>query len=296
MGREKVFPEKALAEAEVAREFTLRDKDAVEPVEGAGAVLDAMSGDGVIGHDFGGTVVSIGVNLGKNDSAVGGGLEPVGVDELAELSGREVKPAGEETEERGLFGLQGERRAGKQSGGNGGKGNGFVFRRRGNGGNRRRSDAETAEVVEVLARGVVVTTGFGTLATAYLFVEEVTGEGVNVADKTVGGSASRTGEAGGHAVVGLEFVTVGVVHGLGVLKAFVLGRGGAFDCGEVEKGTAADFHGLDFTGVDPCVDGGKGDVEFRGDLLTGEVAFFVRNETVEGAGDGFGDGLGNDLF
>lgn len=84
----------------------------MEPVEGAGAVLDAVAGDGVIGHDFGGTVVSIGVNLGKNDSAVGGGLEPVGVDELAELSGREVKPAGKETEERGLFGLRGKRGAG----------------------------------------------------------------------------------------------------------------------------------------------------------------------------------------
>lgn len=68
----------------------------------------------------------------------------------------------------------------------------------------------------------MVTTGFGTLATAYLFVEEVTGEGVDVADKTMGGSASRTGEAGAHAVVRLEFVTVGI-HGLGVLKAFVLG-------------------------------------------------------------------------
>ena len=133
-----------------------------------------------------------------------------------------MKPAGEETEERGLFGLRGKRGAGEQSGGDGGKGNGFVFRRRGNGGNRRRSDAETTEVVEVLARSVVVTTGFGTLATAYLFVEEVTGEGVDVADKTVGCSASRTGEAGGHVVVGLEFVTVGV-HGSGVLKAFVFG-------------------------------------------------------------------------
>lgn len=141
----------------------------------------------------------------------------------------------------------------------------------------------------------MVTTGFGALATAYLFVEEVTGEGVDVADKTVGCSASRTGEAGGHAVVGLEFVTVGV-HGSGVLKAFVLGRGGAFDCGEVEKGAAADLHGLDFTGVDPCVDGGKGDVEFSGNLLAGEVAFFVGDETVEGTGDGFGDGLSDDLF
>lgn len=44
------------------------------------------------------------------------------------------------------------------------------------------------------------------------------------------------------------------------------------------------------------MDGGKGNVEFRGDLLMGEVAFFVGDETVEGAGDGFGDGLGNDLF
>lgn len=69
----------------------------------------------------------------------------------------------------------------------------------------------------------MVTTGFSTLATANLFVEEVTGEGVDVADKTVGGSASGTGEAGGHAVVGLEFVTVGIVHGLGVLEAFVFG-------------------------------------------------------------------------
>jgi|GEM_PF-2532663 len=222
MGREKMLPEKALAEAEVAREFTLRDKDAVEPVEGAGALLDAVAGSGVVGHDFGGTAVAGGINLGKNDAAVGGGLEPVGGDELAELIGREMKPAGEETEERGLFGLRGKRGAGEQSGGDGGKGNGVVFRRRGNGGNRRRSDAETTEVVEVLARSVVVTTGFGTLATAYLFVEEVTGEGVDVADKTVGCSASRTGEAGGHVVVGLEFVTVGV-HGSGVLKAFVFG-------------------------------------------------------------------------
>lgn len=68
----------------------------------------------------------------------------------------------------------------------------------------------------------MITTGFSTLATACLFVEEVTGEGVDVADKTVGGSASRTGEAGGHAIVGLEFVAVGV-HGSGVLKAFVFG-------------------------------------------------------------------------
>ena len=68
----------------------------------------------------------------------------------------------------------------------------------------------------------MVTTGFGALATAYLFIEKVTGEGVDVADKTMGGSASRTGEAGGHAVVGLESVTVGV-HGSGMLKAFVFG-------------------------------------------------------------------------
>lgn len=129
MGREKMLPEKALAEAEVAREFTLRDKDAVEPVEGAGALLDAVTGDRVVGHDFGGTAVAGGVNLGKNDAVVGGGLEPVGGDELAELIGREVKPAGEETEKRGLFGLRGKRGAGEQSGGNGGKGNGIVFRR-----------------------------------------------------------------------------------------------------------------------------------------------------------------------
>lgn len=217
-----MLPEKALAEAEVAREFTLRNEDAVEPVEGTGAVLDTVAGDGVVCHDFGGTAVARGVDLRENDTAIGGGLEPIGVDELAKLIGREVKPAGEETEERGLFGLRGKRGAGEQSGGNGGKSNGFVFRKRGNGGNRRRSDAETAEVIEVLARGVVVTTGFGTLATAYLFVEEVTGEGVDVADKTMGGSASGTGEAGGHAIVGLEFVAVGV-HGLDVLKTFVLG-------------------------------------------------------------------------
>ena len=68
MGREKMLPEKALTEAEIAREFTLRDKNAVEPVEGAGAVLNAVAGSGVVGHDFGGTAVSIGVNLGKNDA------------------------------------------------------------------------------------------------------------------------------------------------------------------------------------------------------------------------------------
>lgn len=107
-----MFPEKALAEAEVAREFTLRDKDAVEPVEGAGAVLDAVAGDRVIGHDFGSTAIASGVNLGENDAAVGGGLKPVGVDKPAELIGREVKPAGEETEKRGLFGLRGERGTG----------------------------------------------------------------------------------------------------------------------------------------------------------------------------------------
>ena len=107
-----MLPEKALTEAEIAREFTLRDKNAVEPVEGAGAVLNAVAGSGVVGHDFGGTAVSIGVNLGKNDAAVGGGLEPVGVDKPAELIGREMKPAGEETEERGLFGLRGKRGAG----------------------------------------------------------------------------------------------------------------------------------------------------------------------------------------
>ena len=44
------------------------------------------------------------------------------------------------------------------------------------------------------------------------------------------------------------------------------------------------------------MDGGKGDVEFFGNLFAGEVAFFVGDETVEGTGDGFGDGLGDDLF
>lgn len=194
-----------------------------------------------------------------------------------------------------MFGLRGKRRTGDKPGRNGGKSGRLVFRRGEDGGYDRWGDSETTEVVEVLAWGVVVTTGFGALATAYFFVEEVTGEGVDVADKTMGGSASRTGEAGSHAVVGLEFVTVGV-HGLGVLEAFVFGRGGAFDCGEVEKGAAADLYGLDFTGVDPCVDGGKGDVEFFGDFFAGEVAFFVGDETVEGAGDGRGDSLGNDLF
>jgi len=194
----------------------------VEPVEGAGAVFDAMAGGWVVGHDFGGAVVSLCVDLWEYDAAVGGGAEPVGVDELAELSGREVKAAGEESEERGLFGLRGEHGAGKQSGGDGGKGGRFVFRRCGNGGNRRRSDTETAEVIEVLARGVVVSTGLGALATADFFVEEVAGEGVDVADETMGGSAGRAGEAGGHAVVGLEFVAVGV-HGSGVSEAFVFG-------------------------------------------------------------------------
>jgi len=53
---------------------------------------------------------------------------------------------------------------------------------------------------------------------------------------------------------------------------------------------------LDFTGINPCMDGGKGDVEFFGYFLAGEVTFFVGDETVEGAGDGFGDSLDNDLF
>lgn len=48
-----------------------------------------------------------------------------------------------------------------------------------------------------------------------------------------------------------------------------LGEVAVFDFGEVEKGAAADLHGLDFTGVDPCVDGGKGDVEFSGNLFAG---------------------------
>ncbi len=222
IGREEVFAEKALPEAEVVREFTLRDEDAVEPVEGAGAVFDAMAGGWVVGHDFGGAVVSLGVDLWEYDAAVGGGVEPVGVDELTELSGREVKAADEETEERGLFGLRGKHGAGKQFGGDGGKGGRFVFRRCGNGRGGRRGDAEVAEVVEVLARGVMVGAGLGAFATTDFFVEEVAGEGVDVADKTMGGSAGRTGEAGGHAVVGLEFVAVGV-HGLGVSEAFVFG-------------------------------------------------------------------------
>ncbi len=222
MCREEMFSEKALAEAEVAGEFPLGDEDAVEPVEGAGAVFDAVSGSQVVGHDFGCTAVAGGVNLRENDAAIGGGLEPVGVDELAELSGREVKPVGEEAEERGLFGLRGERRGGEQYGGDGGKGVRFVFRRRGNGGNRRRGDSKTAEVVEVLAWGVVVTTGLDAFAASYFFVEDVTGEGVDVADETMGGSTSWTGEAGGDAVVGLEFVAIGV-HGLGVLESFVFG-------------------------------------------------------------------------
>ena len=53
---------------------------------------------------------------------------------------------------------------------------------------------------------------------------------------------------------------------------------------------------LDFTRVNPCVNSGKGDVEFFGYFLAGEVTFFVGSETVEGAGDGFGDSLRNDLF
>lgn len=77
-------------------------------------------------------------------------------------------------------------------------------------------------MVEVLARGVVVTTGLDAFASSYFFVEDVTGEGVDVADETMGGSASGTGDAGGDAVVGLEFVAIGV-HGSGVLKAFVFG-------------------------------------------------------------------------
>lgn len=44
------------------------------------------------------------------------------------------------------------------------------------------------------------------------------------------------------------------------------------------------------------MDGGKGDVEFFGYFLAGEVTFFVGDETIEGAGDGFGDSLDNDLF
>lgn len=110
-----MLSKKALTEAEVARKFTLRNEDAVEPVEGTGAVLDTVASDGVVCHDFGGTAVARGVDLGENDTAIGGGLEPVGGDELAELSGREVKSAGEETEERGLFGLRGECGAGEQS-------------------------------------------------------------------------------------------------------------------------------------------------------------------------------------
>lgn len=149
-----------------------------------------------------------------------------------------------------------------------------------NGGCGRQGDTETAEVVEVLARGVVIATGFGAFTAAYFFVDGVTGEGVDVADKTMGGSASGTGEAGSHAVVGLEFVTIGF-HGLGVLEAFVFGRSGGLDLGEVEKGAAPDLYGLNFTGVDPCVNGGKGDVEFFGDFLSGEVAFFIGDETVE---------------
>lgn len=110
----------------------------MEPVEGAGAFLDAVTCKWVVGHDFGGSTVAGGLDQGKNDAAVGGGRESVGIDKPTKLIGRKVKPADEETEKYGLFGLRGERRAGKQFGRNGGKSNGFVFRRRGNGGNRRR--------------------------------------------------------------------------------------------------------------------------------------------------------------
>lgn len=71
-----------------------------------------------------------------------------------------------------------------------------------------------------------------------------------------------------------------------MLEAFVFGRGGALDFGEFKEGATADLDGLDFAGVDPCVDGGEGYVEFYGDFLTGEVAFFFGDETVKGAGDG----------
>lgn len=102
-----------------------------------------------------------------------------------------------------MFGLQCGSGAGDEFGGDGGKGSRLVFRRRGNDGDRRPSDAETAEVVEVLVRGVVVTAGFGAFAPADFFVDEAAGEGVDVADKTAGGSTGGTGETGSHAVVGL---------------------------------------------------------------------------------------------
>ena len=46
-----------------------------------------MSGDGIVGHEFGGTVVAGEVDLGENDAAIGGGLETVGLDEVRELIG-----------------------------------------------------------------------------------------------------------------------------------------------------------------------------------------------------------------
>lgn len=217
-----MFAEQALTEAEAAREFTLFDEEAVEPVEGAGAILNAVTSGRIVSHDFGSAVVSGGIDLGKNDASIGVGLKAVGFDELVELVGREAKAIGEETEERSLFGLRCESGTDYEFGGNSGIGSRLIFRRRRNGGDGRRSNTETAEVVEILARGVMVATGFSAFATAYFFVDKVTGEGVDVADKTMDGSTGGTSEAGVHAVVRLEFVTIGI-HGSGVLEAFVLG-------------------------------------------------------------------------
>ncbi len=44
------------------------------------------------------------------------------------------------------------------------------------------------------------------------------------------------------------------------------------------------------------MDGGEGDVEFFGYFFAGEVAFFVGDELVEGAGEGLVDCFGDDLF
>lgn len=59
----------------------------MEPIEGTGAIFNAVAGGGVVSHDFGGAVVSGDVDLGKKDAAIGGGLEAVGLDEPEELTG-----------------------------------------------------------------------------------------------------------------------------------------------------------------------------------------------------------------
>ena len=144
-----------------------------------------------------------GVYLGEDDATIGGGLESIGVYESAELGCCQVKAVCKEAEERSLFGLRGERSFDKQFIRYDGKDVRLVFRRCSYCGVCGQRDSKTAKMVKVLARGVVVGTGFDAFAASYFFVKVLTGEGVDVADKFMLCSTSGTCEARGDAVVGL---------------------------------------------------------------------------------------------